>query len=896
MIHLATSLARHLPGLSETRPDAELLAAFRSDRDEVAFAELVRRHGPLVWSACRRLLPDPADAEDAFQATFLVLVRRAHRLAGHPTLGPWLYQVAVWTSRNMRRRNARILSRRLPRMPDVADPSPGPQAFDLRADLDEALLALPEKYRSALVLCHLQGWSRREAAARLGCPEGTLSSLLARGLDRLRVKLKGLDPTQALAIGVGSVPLVLASATVKAATGFHLAAACAATSTATLLAEGVLRMFWIKKATAASFALIAVFGFGMGIGVSVHQMPGAAAGEGPEVVAGGPGAEASVVDDLFQRKLELLKRKLAAAKSLEASAAEGVKMSKRKVEATQKASENGTGSSADLLQDRITLTRFEENLAQAQQAIVQIEIEIAELLATRKPADESTQKSLAKLQRQVAYARAAEKSAREALRLSKDDPNVLPRVKEEVANASQHLVKVEADLAEFLVAQKIAKAAAEGETLFADGPVAEKTSAEDELFQRKLELLKRKLAAAKEVEKSAVEGVRLTRKKAEQSKEASESGTGTSANLLQDRITLTRFEENLAQAQLAIVQIEIEIAELLATRRPAGNQFEVIKLKNVKAEDAVTVLHELFNGPKKDENRVRIVAEKTSNSLIIVKASPADLLTIRKLLENMIDADKPDDKNLRRKIDENEKLIQELKSQQEMLRAKELQLLADLLRLGKSSDLLLRPNTPPEKPLPDSIRGTVTAYKDGYVSLSIGIDAGLTPGATLDIWREEGMQWLGSVVVERVYPKEAVATFKPADSRRAISKLIAKELPVKGDIVGKLGDRLKLKASDIAAKGYLDLVLAKPGDTWAFSIREVGPENKVAGTVHFENFEVLKRFLARIGAEVGGPKTVYITGPADAKNESIQAILDACKAAGLHVLAQRYVSQPSQKK
>ena len=66
MIHLATSLARHLPGLTETRSDAELLAAFRSDRDEVAFAELVRRHGPLVWSACRRLLPDPADAEDAF--------------------------------------------------------------------------------------------------------------------------------------------------------------------------------------------------------------------------------------------------------------------------------------------------------------------------------------------------------------------------------------------------------------------------------------------------------------------------------------------------------------------------------------------------------------------------------------------------------------------------------------------------------------------------------------------------------------------------------------------------------------------------------------------------------------------------------------------------------------
>ena len=80
-------------------------------------------------------------------------------------------------------------------------------------------------------------------------------------------------------------------------------------------------------------------------------------------------------------------------------------------------------------------------------------------------------------------------------------------------------------------------------------------------------------------------------------------------------------------------------------------------------------------------------------------------------------------------------------------------------------------------------------------------------------------------------------------------------------------------------------MIANKNDTWAFSIREYGPGNKVAGTVYFENFDVLRRFLSRTGAEAGGPKTVYVTGPADAKNETIQAILDACKAAGLHVLA-----------
>ncbi len=181
MNHLTSHLAQHLRVLFEARPDGELLGAFQADRDEAAFAELVRRHGGLVWSACRRMLPDPSDAEDAFQATFVVLVRRAHRLTDRTALGPWLYQVAAWTARNIRRRNARTLARRRPLSPATADPAPGPQAFDLQADLDAALLSLPEKYRTAIVLCHLQGRSRREAADLLGCPEGTLSSLLAPG-------------------------------------------------------------------------------------------------------------------------------------------------------------------------------------------------------------------------------------------------------------------------------------------------------------------------------------------------------------------------------------------------------------------------------------------------------------------------------------------------------------------------------------------------------------------------------------------------------------------------------------------------------------------------------------------------------------------------------------------
>ena len=107
---------------------------------------------------------------------------------------------------------------------------------------------------------------------------------------------------------------------------------------------------------------------------------------------------------------------------------------------------------------------------------------------------------------------------------------------------------------------------------------------------------------------------------------------------------------------------------------------------------------------------------------------------------------------------------------------------------GNPSALVLNSFGKPPAPLPDGIRGTITAYKDGYVEISIGIDAGLTQGAVLDVFRSEGGgQYLGSIVIGSVYPKNAVATFKPADARRTIGKLRAEELPKVGDTVGKVG-------------------------------------------------------------------------------------------------------------
>lgn len=250
-----TTIAAELA--ADRRLDGALLTAFLSDHDEAAFAELLRRHGPLVWSACCRALPNRADAEDAFQAAFLVLVRRARKLARSAEVGPWLHRVAVLTARNVSRKNARRAAkqRELSACTEPAAPvPPAPPA----EDLDSALLALPDRVREAVVLCHLQGFSRREAAERLGCAEGTLSAWLSRGLAKLRRKL--IEP----AVPVLSVPAALLTSTAKAATATSLAPAVSS------LVEGVLHMFWVKKATAAVYSAVALFALGVGVGLGTH--------------------------------------------------------------------------------------------------------------------------------------------------------------------------------------------------------------------------------------------------------------------------------------------------------------------------------------------------------------------------------------------------------------------------------------------------------------------------------------------------------------------------------------------------------------------------------------------------------------------------------------------------
>lgn len=191
-------------------PDAHLLARFAETRDAGAFAELVRRHGALVLGVCRRVTGHAQEAEDAFQATFLVLAQKAGSLRTPALLGNWLYGVAyrvAWRARRtaLRRGKREVV---VAALPEPAAPVPAGAVPDLGPVLDEELAALPACYREAIVLCDLRGASREEAAAALGVPEGTLSSRLANGRKKLAARLT----KRGVALSVAALPLAVAQA------------------------------------------------------------------------------------------------------------------------------------------------------------------------------------------------------------------------------------------------------------------------------------------------------------------------------------------------------------------------------------------------------------------------------------------------------------------------------------------------------------------------------------------------------------------------------------------------------------------------------------------------------------------------------------------------------------
>lgn len=260
--------------------DAELVERYLTDRDEVAFELLLHRHGPMVLGVCRRILGHAQDAEDAFQATFLVLVRKAESILPREQVGNWLYGVAQQTARKawaLRTRRARRET--VPaNLPDVTAPAPSLDA-DLAPVLDREISTLPAIYRTVLVLCDLEGKTRREAAEALGWREGTVAGRLARARKLLADRLARRGITSP-AFAPVALPASLTSSTLVAAAAVSSGAPVAAVAGAgvAILTEGVLPMVSTVplKIAAVLVVTVGLLGVAVGAGAGFGPAPSAA--------------------------------------------------------------------------------------------------------------------------------------------------------------------------------------------------------------------------------------------------------------------------------------------------------------------------------------------------------------------------------------------------------------------------------------------------------------------------------------------------------------------------------------------------------------------------------------------------------------------------------------------
>jgi RNA polymerase sigma factor (sigma-70 family) len=256
-------------------PDGELLGRFTAEQDEPAFALMVRRHGGMVLQVCRSLLHNHADADDAFQATFLVLARRARSIRKKGSLGSWLYGVAYRTA--LKAKAARATRKRHEAQapagatPDAADELTWREA---QAVLHQELARLPEKYRAPLVLCYLEGKRQDEAGRLLGWPHGKLRSMLERARELLRKRLvrRGLGPSAVLfaAAGLGR-DLTAAPAAELLAGAVRAAAGSGVTAPVASLAEAVLRGMTASKMKIIGWAFFVLAGLGLGAGSVIDQ-------------------------------------------------------------------------------------------------------------------------------------------------------------------------------------------------------------------------------------------------------------------------------------------------------------------------------------------------------------------------------------------------------------------------------------------------------------------------------------------------------------------------------------------------------------------------------------------------------------------------------------------------
>jgi len=201
-------VARHLnrlAGTHQTETDRQLMARFASEQDQLAFAELVRRHGGLVLATCKRILGHTQDAEDAFQATFLVIAKKAGSVSWNDSVAGWLHAVAIRLSHKVRTGNARrqALAAKVTTVPPNAPRQPEPDEALLSAAIDDEIRRLPKEYSEVVLLCAVEGLSTPLAAARLGVSDGAVRGRLYRGREMLRTRLteRGIEVSAVALVG-----------------------------------------------------------------------------------------------------------------------------------------------------------------------------------------------------------------------------------------------------------------------------------------------------------------------------------------------------------------------------------------------------------------------------------------------------------------------------------------------------------------------------------------------------------------------------------------------------------------------------------------------------------------------------------------------------------------------
>ena len=282
--------------------DAQLLDRFILRRDEPAFAALMVRHGPMVLCLCRQILRDVQEAEDAFQASFMVLARNASAIRKRPSLSAWLYGVAYRVSarlrgRSERRRNLEHPSFDLATLPAVGEA----HAFDLRSVLHEEIRRLPEKYRAPVVLCYLEGKTNEEAAKQLCLPVGTVKARLFRARELMRARLARRKMGDAAAVltparsTASVVPIFLIESTLRAAMR----------SGAGGLAKTVLAAMQVAKLKAGAAAVVALCLLGAGTTwfTALHPAGGpAAVNSGSSRTAAGEQAARPAAPDVVREE------------------------------------------------------------------------------------------------------------------------------------------------------------------------------------------------------------------------------------------------------------------------------------------------------------------------------------------------------------------------------------------------------------------------------------------------------------------------------------------------------------------------------------------------------------------------------------------------------------------